>query len=115
MDTELKDKIEKAKATNTVKKKPCTSCKKKKKVITELPQVIDMDELMEELYIPTEQEIHLAYVELGNKDEDKKEFINKVYKFLFNEDFDFGCQSCVNRQSRRLKNYINEHFELKVN
>ena len=113
MEKELKEKIEGLKATNTVKKKGCASCKKKKEPITELPPVVELSE-QEELYIPTQQDIHLAYVELGNKVADKREFINKVYRFLFNEDFDFGCQSCVNRQARRLKNYINEHFEVKI-
>lgn len=114
MDKELKDKIEKAKATNTVKKKGCVSCKKKKEPITELPAVVEINEV-EEMYIPTEKEIHLAYVELGNKDYNKREFINRVYRFLFNDDFNFSCTSCVNKQARLLRNYINENLNLKVN
>ena len=58
---------------------------------------------------PTEEEIKLAYAELtsilGVKD-DKKEFINKIYKFLFNEDFDFTCRSCSNTQAMRFRNYM---------
>ena len=64
----------------------CTSCKKKNK-IEKLEPVKEI-----EVWAPTEEEIKLAYAELtsilGVKD-DKKEFINKIYKFLFNEDFDF--------------------------
>jgi hypothetical protein len=59
----------------------CTSCKKRKPV-TQLPPVVE-----DVMYIPTKDEIRLAYAEfssiLGVK-EDKKELVNKVYKFLFN-------------------------------
>jgi len=88
------------------KKKGCTSCKKKKNEVTELPPVIQE----EEMFIPTSSDIKLAYAELtsllGVK-EDKKEFIAKVFKFLFNEDFDWNCRSCVNNQARRFRIYIN--------
>ena len=83
-------------------KKGCTSCKKKPP-ITELPPVVEI----EELYVPTAEEIKLAYVELGNKNiESHKEQINKVYQFLFNETFDFGCKTCINAQARKLREYI---------
>lgn len=84
------------------KTKGCASCKKKA-LITELPPVIEI----EEIYQPTIEEIKLAYVELGNKNiEPHKEQINKVYKALFNEEFDFGCKTCVNAQARKLREYI---------
>ena len=84
------------------KTKGCASCKKKPP-ITELPPVIEI----EPIYQPTPEEIKLAYVELGNKNiELHKEQINKVYKALFNEDFDFGCKTCVNAQARKLREYI---------
>jgi ADP-dependent phosphofructokinase/glucokinase len=89
----------------TQKKKTTGECKscKKKALITELPSVIEI----EEIYVPTVEEIKLAYVELGNKNiEPHKEQINKVYSFLFNEEFDFGCRSCVNTQARKLREYI---------
>jgi hypothetical protein len=89
------------------KKRGCKSCKKPKEVIVEnspLPF-----ELEEEMFIPTQEDIKLAYAELtsilGVK-EDKKEFIGKVYKFLFDEDFDWGCRSCVNNQARRFRIYL---------
>jgi predicted dithiol-disulfide oxidoreductase (DUF899 family) len=86
------------------KKKGCTDCKKKKEVLTKLEPVVE-----EYMFIPTQEEIKLAYAELtsllGVKD-DKKEFINKVYQFLFNEDFDWGCRSCVNNQARRFRIYL---------
>lgn len=82
----------------------CTSCKKKKPV-TKLEPI-----LQETVWVPTKEEIKLAYAELtsllGVK-EDKKEFINNVYKFLFNEDFDFNCKGCSNGKVRRFKNYLN--------
>lgn len=108
MNKELKEKIETSKATGK-KKKGCTSCKKKAATPIDLPELIE-----EQLYIPTPDEIRLAYVELGNRVQNKREFINKIYNFLFNEDFNFDCRSCVNGQARRLKNYIETNLKLKV-
>lgn len=111
MDKELKKKIETSKASVSSKKpKGCTSCKKKKEVIEKLPEVEDI----EVFYIPTPDEIRLAYVELGNRVDDKRAFINKVYKSLFDEDFNFGCSSCVNAQARRLRNYIIEVLKMEA-
>lgn len=107
MDNELKDKLQSLKSDGK-KTKGCKSCKKKAPV-TELPDPIEID-----LYIPTPDEIRLAYIELGNKDQNKKEFINKVFQFLFDEDFNFGCTSCMNVQVRKLKNYITEVLKLEV-
>ena len=109
MEQELKDKLNNLKVDIPVKKKKCTSCKKKKEPLIFLPELVD-----EEMYIPSPEDIRLAYIELGNRVLDKREFINKVYNFLFNEDFNFGCRSCVNGQARRLKNYIIEVLKLKV-
>ena len=108
MEEQLKEKLLSLKSTGK-KKKGCTSCKKKKEPI-KLPELLDE----EFLYIPTPDEIRLAYIELGNRVLNKKEQINKVYNFLFNEDFNFGCTSCVNAQSRRLKNYIIEVLKMEV-
>jgi len=90
------------------KKKPCHTCKKKAPV-TKLEQPIETE------YIPTLADIKLAYVELGNKSltQDKKDFINKVYNFLFQEDFDFGCGDCANKQARKFRNYLID--KLKIN
>lgn len=107
MDKELQNKLDGLKSDGK-KKRGCTSCKKKKP-ITELPDPIEID-----MYIPSTEDIKLAYLELGNKEQNKKEFINKVYQFLFDEDFNFGCTSCVNVQARKLKNYINEVLKLNV-
>jgi hypothetical protein len=108
MNKELEEKILKSKA-NGKRKKGCTSCKKKAATPIVLPELIE-----DELYIPTPDEIRLAYIELGNRVENKREQINKVYNFLFNEDFNFDCRSCVNGQARRLKNYIIEVLKMKV-
>jgi len=107
---ELTEKLNKLKeeaiANPGKKKKGCTSCKKKKNEVTKLEPVIQE----EEMFIPTSADIKLAYAELtsllGVK-EDKKEFIQKVYQFLFNEAFDWGCRSCVNNQARRFRIYLN--------
>jgi hypothetical protein len=88
------------------KKKGCTSCKKPKEVVEKLPLPFEIEE---ELFIPTEGDIKLAYAELtsilGVK-EDKKDFISKVFKFLFDEEFDWGCRSCVNKQARRFRLHL---------
>jgi hypothetical protein len=88
----------------------CESCKKKKP-ITKLPDPVE-DYVP---YIPSQQEIVLAYVEMNNRvDKSKREFVNKVYRFIFDEDFDFNCESCVNTQSRKFKNYLKETLKLDV-
>ncbi len=110
MNKELEDKIKSLKSDGKVKK-GCKSCKKKQP-ITELQPVIEDDVLIP--FIPTPDDIRLAYIELGNRDNNKHEFINKVYQFLFNEDFNFGCTSCMNVQVRKLKNYINDELKLNV-
>jgi hypothetical protein len=100
-------------AVTVLKKKQrgCTSCKKKNIEITELPLVNESDDM----FIPTPEDIKLAYEELYNKNlEPHKEFISKVYAFLFNESFDFNCRSCVNAQAIKLKNYITHTLKLKV-
>ena len=110
MEKELQDRMDKLKQeyidNPPKKKRGCTSCKKKKNEVIELPPVIQE----EDIFIPTSSDIKLAYAELtsllGVK-EDKKEFISKVFKFLFNEDFDWNCRTCVNRQARRFRIYIN--------
>jgi hypothetical protein len=91
------------------KPKGCASCKKKKP-ITELPPVME-DHIP---YIPTVEDMKLAYVELGNQSRDKREFVNQVYKFIFDEDFNFDCQSCVNVQARKFKNYLNDNLKLGI-
>ena len=105
MEKELKEKLEGLKSDGK-KKKGCSSCKKKAP-ITELAPVVE-DYIP---FIPTAEEIKLAYLELGRKDNEKREFINKVYRFLFNEDFDWGCRNCVNAQANKLKIYIAENFK----
>jgi len=108
MSKELEEKILSSKA-NGKKKRGCGSCKKKAATPIVLPELVE-----DELYIPTPDEIRLAYIELGNRVQNKREQINKVYNFLFNEDFNFSCKSCVNAQARRLKNYIIEVLKIKV-
>jgi hypothetical protein len=108
MDKELQEKIQKAKQeykdNPPIKKKGCSSCKKKKQEVTQLPPIVE-----EEIWVPTSGDIKLAYAELtsllGVK-EDKKPFIEKVYKYIFNETFDWGCRSCVNAQARKFRIYV---------
>ena len=107
-DTDRLERLKQNSIENPSKKKRgCTSCKKKKDVIVDkLPLPFELEE---ELFIPTQEDIKVAYSELtsilGVKD-DKKDFINKVYQFLFNEPFDWGCTTCVNKQARRFRIYL---------
>ena len=87
------------------KKKGCSSCKKKKEINEPLPP-------LEFIYIPTLEDIKKAYSYLGNVKEEEKKFINDVYIALFNEEFDFTCGSCGNKQAKRLRNYLK--YELKA-
>jgi hypothetical protein len=111
MESKELDRLEKLKLNSIEnpgkKKRGCTSCKKPKEVVVENPPL--PFELEEEMFIPTQEDIKLAYAELtsilGVK-EDKKEFIQKVYQFLFNETFDWGCRTCVNKQARRFRIYV---------
>jgi hypothetical protein len=111
MENKELDRLEKLKLNSienpSKPKRGCKSCKKPKEVVVEkgpLPF-----ELEEEVFIPTSADIKLAFAELtsllGVKD-DKKEFISKVYKFLFDEEFDWNCRSCVNKQARRFRIYL---------
>ena len=110
MEKDLKELLESKKADGK-KKKGCSSCKKKKEVLESLPEIEDI----EPIYIPSREEIQLAYVELGNRDRNKvKPLISRVYKALFDEEFNFDCTSCVNAQARRLKNYIIEVLKIPV-
>ncbi len=91
------------------KKKKCTTCKKK--VIKEL------DPIIEEIYIPTVDEVKLAYYELTDMSgvkEEKKPFISQVYKSIFNEELDFGCGSCASIQARKLQAYITNTLNIKL-
>jgi len=86
-------------------KGPCKACKKKKP-ITELAPVEEAP------YYPTTSEIKLAYIELINMkgvNEKAKPLISKVFKALFDNEFDFNCRSCVSKQSMVFYNYCKEN------
>lgn len=89
------------------KRTKCTTCKKPKEVVVEkLPLPFELEE---EIYIPTKDDIVLAYAELtshGGVKEDKKELIQKVYQALFNEEFIFNCGGCGKGQARKFTNHL---------
>ena len=73
----------------------CKTCKKKtiKELETVLEEPIDLD-------IPTIDQIKLAFAELtsfGGVKEDKKEFIKKIYTYIFKEELDLECRGCVSQ------------------
>jgi hypothetical protein len=100
------DRLEKLKANSIENpgkpKRGCKSCKKPKEVVVEkLPLPFELEP---EIYIPTIEDMKLAYAELtsfGGVKEDKKELIQKVYQALFNEEFIFNCNGCGKSQARR--------------
>ena len=100
------DRLEKLKANSIEnpgkQKRDCKTCKKPKEVVVEkLPLPFELEP---EIYIPTIEDIKLAYAELtsfGGVKEDKKEFIKKVYQALFGEEFIFNCNGCGKGQARK--------------
>jgi hypothetical protein len=95
----------------------CKTCKKGKEV-TELQEVITPEEviLIENDTKPTIEEIKIAYAELSAKEltEDKKRIINKVFLYLFKEEFDFTCNPCGNVQAKRLHYHITSILNIKL-
>ena len=88
---------------NPLKKaKGCKDCKKKK-------EVVKLPDLIIEEYVPSIEDIKLAYAELtsmGGVKEDKKDFINKVYKALFGIEIGWSCRGCGNKDAVRFTNYM---------
>ncbi len=115
MEDNIKERLEKLKeeaiANPPKKVKGCKSCKKKKEVEvkgnTELPSAM-------EFYYPTEREIKEAYVMLRSPKDYEKPIIDRVYYGLFKERFDFDCQSCANKQARRLGIFMETELKLKI-
>ena len=94
--------------------KGCKTCKKKPE-LTELPELIELDE---PLFIFDNEDIVKAYHLVIEKDgirEDMKPFISAVYQQLFNEEFNYGkCASCKNTQYTKFRNYIRFHLKINV-
>lgn len=102
---------EKNKNKPVEKKKPCKTCKKKKEEITEKLPVIQVE------LPPDVSEIKLAYEELTSYSgvkEDKKPFISRIYKEIFNEELEYNCGVCVSTQARKFKYYITEVLKEKI-
>jgi len=92
----------------------CTKCKKPKEIKVS-PNDIQKVEL--DIYVPTVDEIVLAYQELtsyGGVKEDKKEFISKVYDVIFKEQLVYDCNSCVSTQARKFKHYVTNVLKVRV-
>ena len=93
--------------------KGCKTCKKKPE-LTELPEVIELDE---PLLIFDSEDIVKAYYAITEKDgirDEIKPLITGVYRQLFNEEFVYErCISCKNNQLNKFRNYI--RFYLKIN
>jgi hypothetical protein len=85
----------------------CTTCKKKKEV-TKLEPVI------EEVMTFNPQQVKLAYDLLSGIKPEERPFVNEVYKYIFNEDFDWNCKVCVNTQARKLRSYIENELNIKL-
>jgi hypothetical protein len=110
MEQELKERLEKAHKESLdnpgKKKRGCSDCKKKPKEV-KLEPVIEQEPI--EIPVPTAEEINLAYAELtsfGGVKESAKPLIKRVYEYIFKEDFNFKCRSCVSNQARKFKFYL---------
>lgn len=106
---EDKDRLEKLKeeAINNPlkKKKGCKDCKKKNPV-EQLPELETIPN------IPTKVEIKRAYDELtsyGGVKPEKRDMIQQIYKYIFDEEFDFDCPGCASKQARKFHNYISKN------
>jgi hypothetical protein len=118
MEQELKERLEKAHKESLEnpgkKKKGCSECKKKAKELTKLPKVEEIPDMGYEMKnidfdAPTQEEINLAYAELtshGGVKESAKPLIKRVYEYIFKEEFDFNCTSCVSNQARKFRFYL---------
>jgi hypothetical protein len=85
----------------------CKTCKKK--VVKELDSVI---EEQIDLDVPTIDEIKIAYAELtsyGGIKPEKKEFIKKIYTYIFKEELDLDCKGCGSYQVQKFTNYLNKN------
>jgi hypothetical protein len=85
----------------------CKTCKKK--VVKELDSVI---EEQIDLDVPTIDEIKIAYAELtsyGGVKPEKKEFIKKIYTYIFKEELDLDCRGCGSYQVQKFTNYLNKN------
>lgn len=90
----------------------CSSCKKKKEIVMTNPEPLAPVE-----FSPDANDIKLAYAELTSfkgVQEDKKEFISKIYKSIFQEDLEFSCGSCVSTQVRKFDHYITNVLKLTI-
>ena len=89
------------------KKKPCTDCKKKAKVLpVEIPKE----------YFPTEEEIMETYEIMSSAKIKPEQFpiITKVYKAIFNEDLPVGCNQCGEVHYRKLTYYIKNTLKKEI-
>lgn len=97
--------------------KNCRSCKKGKEV-TQLEEVIVPEELslIENDIIPSIEDVKIAYANLSAKQltQSQKDQINKVFLYLFKEEFDFNCNPCGNVQARRLQFHITNILNIQV-
>ena len=85
----------------------CKSCKKKKEEVKEV--VLPPIEVPE--YYPSVLDITSAYVSIINLkgiSQKDKPLVSKVYKALFNEEFDYECISCMSKQAIKFYNYCKE-------
>jgi hypothetical protein len=117
MNEEIMEKINKAKQeaieNPPKKKRGCSSCKKKKNEVQELPPL----EIVEPMTF-TDEDVILAYQAMTHFDgilEESKVFISEVYKHLFKEEFVFdNCVSCKNNQYHKMRNYIRFHLKKRI-
>lgn len=97
--------------------KGCKTCKKGKEV-TELEEVIVPEEviLIENDTKPSIEDIKIAYANLSAKEltQSQRNQINKVFLYLFKEEFDFKCNPCGNVQAKRLHFHITSILNIKV-
>jgi hypothetical protein len=89
------------------KKEGCESCKEK---VTKVTHIFNKNDI----FYPTPEEVYYAFNQLRDRLGGDKEFVSKVYRALFNEEFNYNCGNCKNMQSARLRQYIVDVLKITI-
>lgn len=97
--------------TPSKKKKGCTSCKKKKEPVKQLPDLT----IIEEITPFTDADLIEAYNLMnGSIKGQDLEKVKAIYKYIFNEDMDITCGACGGRYYNRFKHHLKNVMKLDI-
>lgn len=97
--------------TPSKKKKGCTTCKKKKQEIKELPKF----ELVETISPFTDADLIEVYNLMnGSIKGQDLEKVRAVFKYIFNEDIDLTCGACGQRYYNKYRYHLKSVLKLDI-